>query len=278
MGATMNKNGEDVEARDGEKLKQALALIKQNDMVRARQLLEDIVEHTPGDYAYQYEDEERLVIKFWDQDEFVEYVAQLGDRRPQKDIVWMNSVYPRAYYFLAFIDVHEKKYEDALKHIDAALMLEPDQPLCFCEKAVIYSALGQHDQALELYEQALQVRATMTNHQRAAALRGKGLQRIELGRLDEAEESFRESLKYEPTSKVAKNELLYIAQLRSKGRMGQLNIVATQWDQKKVCATCEREIAKGEAGTGVATFEGRTIYVCGRCHKKLTKRWWEFWK
>jgi Flp pilus assembly protein TadD len=47
--------------------------------------------------------------------------------------------------------------------------------------------------------------------------RGRGFVLTELGRLDEAEAAYRESLKIEPDSERAKNELQYIARLKAGG-------------------------------------------------------------
>lgn len=50
----------------------------------------------------------------------------------------------------------------------------------------------------------------------ARALSGKGVQLIDLERLDEAETALRQSLELEPESEIARNELEYIEQLRSQ--------------------------------------------------------------
>jgi len=51
----------------------------------------------------------------------------------------------------------------------------------------------------------------------ARALRGMGYNMIELGKLDEAEKLFRQSLDYEPRSDAAKGELSYLARKRAIG-------------------------------------------------------------
>ena len=50
---------------------------------------------------------------------------------------------------------------------------------------------------------------------RAVALRGRGFALTELGRLDEAEVAYRDSLKLKPENEVALAELKYIAGLKS---------------------------------------------------------------
>jgi len=48
-----------------------------------------------------------------------------------------------------------------------------------------------------------------------SAWRRKGYVEIELGRLDDAERSYRKSLEYDPQSKLARSELLIIAKQRA---------------------------------------------------------------
>ncbi|MDH5181756.1 MAG: tetratricopeptide repeat protein [Gammaproteobacteria bacterium] len=55
-------------------------------------------------------------------------------------------------------------------------------------------------------------------HDLGRAKRGIGFTLIELGQLDKAEAKFRECLKINPNDKSAQSELLYIEQLRSKGK------------------------------------------------------------
>ncbi len=47
-------------------------------------------------------------------------------------------------------------------------------------------------------------------------LRGIGFALIELDRLDEAQLAFEASLEMEPTSELARNELIYIQQVRAR--------------------------------------------------------------
>jgi hypothetical protein len=50
----------------------------------------------------------------------------------------------------------------------------------------------------------------------ARALRGQGVQLVDLDRLDEAEDALRRSMELEPDSETAHNELSYIRDLREK--------------------------------------------------------------
>jgi hypothetical protein len=73
---------------------------------------------------------------------------------------------------------------------------------------------------------------------RAMALRGRGLQLIELGHLDEAEQSFLESLAIDPDSSVAHKELAYIHRLRSGGEAASLQLAPWPGAPGLHCSSC----------------------------------------
>ncbi len=202
----------DIEKQDADKVNQALRAIKQNNLSSARSLLNEVISNTPSNYQHSYINGNEEFIKFWSRSEFLQYVRSLSRR--DENVVWINNAYPRAYYFLAYLDVHEGKYNSAINHLENSLKLEPDQPSCYCEMAIAYSGLGQHEYALSLYNKALQVRPHITAETKARALRGIGVELIDLQQLDLAEKYLQESLQYEPKSATAHNELEYIYNLR----------------------------------------------------------------
>lgn len=219
------KNYSDLEKSDAEKVNNAVRAISRNDLSVARSLLQEVILNTPEEYIYSYSDESNDYIKFWSYEEFYQYITGL-QRRHIKNVVWVISVYPRAYYYLAYIDVHEGNYKSAIANLENCLKLEPDQPECYCEMAIAYSGMGQHKCALSLYNKALQVRPYMTAATRARALRGIGVELIDVRELDLAEKYLKESLKYDPGSELAYNELEYIKILRAEG--GTRSVEATQ--------------------------------------------------
>lgn len=243
----------------------------------ARRLLEEVIANTPQDYVYSYEEGDQLFIKFWDKDEFVQYVTDPSNREG-KSIVWILNAYPRAYYYLACIDVEEGKYESALAYLEASLNLEPGQPLCLCEMALVYGAMAKRELAIDFYDKALQSRPYITAKTRALALRGKAIQLIELGQLDLAETCLKESLLYDPSSKVALNELMYIASIRSGGNTLP-SVIKRSEKSQDVCAICGKELVP-QAGKElrVVNINGRVLYMCSECSKRRSKRWWQFWK
>ena len=81
---------------------------------------------------------------------------------------------------------------------------------------VVLGKLKRHEEALQCYIRAATVREWAPATQIARALRGQGVQLVDLERLDEAEAALQESLGLEPDSEIARNELDYIAQLQGQ--------------------------------------------------------------
>jgi tetratricopeptide (TPR) repeat protein len=252
--------GTDSSKKDLEKLQNALQAISQNDFVLARQLLKEIVANAPMKYEYSYRDQGALIIRFWTNEEFLQHATETEDR---KDIVWEQSIYPPAYYYLAVIDVHEGKYESAISNLQKSLKLEPDQPLSFCELGYIMGGdIGEHELSLEFYERALTSRPHITTSAKARALRGKGVQLIELGRLEKAEVCLQDSLRLEPDNELAYGELIYISKLKSGEDTSPIVGLEKNEVTESFCSSCGKEL--GSEGT-ILNKEGKLIYLCKIC-------------
>jgi len=214
----MYTNGEkSIEALDAKKVDKAIELILGGDLPAAHNLLEEIVKNTPKDYLHKYEENGKLFIKFWDLAEFMRYV-DIYKEEHDVSIIWVLNAYPRAYYLLGCLSVQQKNYDEAIKYLEVGNSLEPNNPTILLETAVAYSALGDHEKALSLYERVPELGPLVTEDEKARALRGQGVHLIDLGQLEAAEEALRESLKYDPDNRIAHGELEYIADLRSGGR------------------------------------------------------------
>ena len=78
--------------------------------------------------------------------------------------------------------------------------LEPDHPELWNEKGYLLGRLKRHQEAFDCYVRAASVRDWAPPSQIARALRGQGVQLVDLDRLDEAENALRRSLELEPDS------------------------------------------------------------------------------
>jgi tetratricopeptide (TPR) repeat protein len=116
------------------------------------------------------------------------------------------------------------KFDDALRVLDLALTLDAVQtgglgmgehiPLLVSEKGAALAGLKRWPDALASYDAVLKIN-DLDDAIHAHALRGRGYALTELNRLDDAEQAYNDSLKYEPGNARAQSELRYIARLRA---------------------------------------------------------------
>jgi tetratricopeptide (TPR) repeat protein len=258
----MSGEAEDAQAVDG-----ALELLRSGDVESAERALRDVIARTPADYVNAFERAGQHFIKFWSQDEFLAYVTRAKAR-----VTWLRNAYPRAHYYLGFIAVKRKRFEEAIRWLDAGHRLQPDQPSFALERGQALSSLGRFVEALAEFDAVLRGDC-ISPRDRALGLRGRGFQLIELGRLDEAASSFRDSLKLEPNSPVALNELRYIHGLREGFSPGRADLVETTKSSEE-CDGC-----RGVLGAGWRTAKSgdRILRICAACATKPGAAW-DFWK
>lgn len=214
-------------------------------------------------------------------------------------IVWLSSAYPRAFYYLGFAHVKLDDPAAAIGFLEQGYKLEP-HPMFLLERGKALARLKRHDLALASYEAALAHRGSVRAVLRAVALRGKGVQLIELGQLDLAEQAFNDSLELDPNNPVAANELRYIERLRRGGPVAPSQTVVSG-DGPVICAICGEKLTEGGK---VSNVDGRVVWRCNACAAKLPigpgspglpsassavdvriapratprRAWWQFWK
>jgi len=153
----------------------------------------------------------RVIVHSWDGAEYLAFTNQhpiYG--RGKSSSVWQGPSYSRADYLIAYVDEELGNLAEAAEALDQGLALEPDHPMLLAERALLYEKLRKFDEALKLYQRALDARVWAPNAQIGHVLRGQGYCLVELGRLDAAEEAYRKSLVLEPGNLSAINELGYI--------------------------------------------------------------------
>src|SRR5262249_8925546 len=148
--------------------------------------------------------------------DFLDYVTWMQAASQPRNLVWIKNAYPRAYYYLGYLHIELGQFDKAVEFLDQGLRLDPGNPKISNEKAQALVRLKRFPQALEIYEQVLARDGYVSQKDKAFSFRGKGFVLIELGDLDGAERAFRESLEYEPDSRMAAQELEYIQQLRAR--------------------------------------------------------------
>ncbi|HUO89419.1 MAG TPA: tetratricopeptide repeat protein [Rhizomicrobium sp.] len=116
---------------------------------------------------------------------------------------------------------------DALRVLDAGLALldsggpvaglSEHRPGLLIERGEALMALHRFADALADFDEGLKTQS-LDPKLKAHMLRGRGFALTELGRLDDAEKSYRDSLAIEPGNPTAEHELAYIATLRAGGK------------------------------------------------------------
>jgi tetratricopeptide (TPR) repeat protein len=269
----------DPETADAKKVDEAIQLLLNGHVDAAEAAFLDVTKRTPAVWHERTEKDGRVFVRCWDQNEFTHLVT--GSRKPAGagGVVWVGNGYPRAWFYLGFIAVKRNRPEDAIRFLDRGAQLQPAHPNFRLEKARALSMRGDHQGAIRLYQSVVEMGDGIPATARALALRGKGVQLIDLGRLDEAERCFHDSLVFEPGSEVAANELEYIAQLRSGGERSQVVSVQTGGGAA-ACSLCGSTDLDGGK---VANVDGVVMYGCVRCMAApepavRPKRWWEVWR
>ena len=196
-------------------LEKAELMIQQEERVEAERLLRRLFADIPPDWKPVSETPYSIDIAYWYSEEFLSHAPKFHQDGSKPFVTWTTPSYSKAFYLLAFLKVEQKRWSEALEFIEQGLLLEPDHPLLWCEKALILSYLHQHEEAYRLFMKAASIRPLIPDEHKARALRGAGVELIDLNRLDEAEALLKESLKFDPVSAGAQNEVGYIKHLRN---------------------------------------------------------------
>jgi hypothetical protein len=151
-------------------------------------------------------------------------LAATGARDCRRTTTVANP-YPSVSFFLGTYYNEIGKANDALRALDAGLALPTPlpgstlgqmRPNLISERGAALISLKRWPEALADYESGLAI-TTLTNTDKARLLRGRGFALTELGRLNDAEQSYRDSLIAEPNNPRAVQELNYIARIRAGG-------------------------------------------------------------
>ena len=207
----------EIEKADAMKVDQALNHLNERDIPAAEALLRDVCSRCPENYQYDYISDKTRYIKFWAVMEFTEYVSNMSEEDKQQLLLWLPSAYPRACFYLAYILVDKRDLDGAMQWLKKGQSMEPGNPNILLEMGVVFAHMKRPQGSFNCYQEAFDL-PNLPNPKRAAVLRGMGIQLMDLNRLDEAEERLMESLELEPDNSAAKQELLYLSNLRtSKG-------------------------------------------------------------
>ncbi|MCW8132503.1 MAG: tetratricopeptide repeat protein [Planctomycetota bacterium] len=137
---------------------------------------------------------------------------------PDQDVAWIDWSYLETMHMLAFVAASKRDFKAALDYLAQEEKVAPFSAAAHNERGYIFNHMGKYKEAVEEYKKgkALAERFETGRTDLPIALRGMGFALIELGQLDEAQKVFEQSLKIDPNNSTAKNELLYIEQMRQQ--------------------------------------------------------------
>lgn len=151
--------------------------------------------------------------------------AKAAQARLGKGSVAVDNPYPAIALVLGSYYVETRKFGDAVKALDAGLVLSPlpkdrlggTVPELLAERGIALGQLKRWKESLASYDAALAIKS-VEKRVRGMLHRGRGFALIELGRLADAEAAYKTSLKFDPGNPIAANELAYIASLNAGGK------------------------------------------------------------
>lgn len=109
----------------------------------------------------------------------------------------------------------EKKYEEAIKQYNKAITLDPENASYYSNRAAAWSLKGNHDSALADANKCIQ---KDPNFVKGYSRKGKAY--FDMGKMAEAEESYKEGLSKEPGNAGCSSGLEDIKQARSRASWG----------------------------------------------------------
>lgn len=256
------------------KLIKAQNLMVAKDYLGAQKLLLEVLINLPPAYEKISKSGDRLHFEYWDEDEFEAFLAYYATTPERCEVTGSQSVYPKALFNLAFIEIENGNLELAHCYLQQILGIEPDQPRCYTELAGILALNEEYAEALKLYSKAMTIRPYHPNQLKALILRGMAFQHIELGNLEKAESLLRDSQNYEPNNKLAQNELIYIADLKG----GAPKINGSIWNNERsspphipICCQCGKRLVISKDQFSVVPQDGANFYLCASCEDQFNK-------
>lgn len=142
-----------------------------------------------------------------------EYDQAVAARSGGQAATWIDITCPAAYSLTGYTQAGAKRYAAALRSLDRASAIAPYFADSRNERAYVLGQTGKLREALAAYKSVI----TLADAQPSAAyikpvaLRGTGYVLVELGDLPAAKRAYEASLKLDPGSRVAREELDYIA-------------------------------------------------------------------
>jgi tetratricopeptide (TPR) repeat protein len=210
-----NENNYNIETeeRDAQLLEESVKLINNGNKEEALDSLIEITLSIPTNYSNKFLKDNKLFLKCWDMTDFLFKCNLYKDNYNVEDILWVKSVYPKAFYYIGYLYFENGEFENAIEFLDKGLKIDRKNPKIMNEKAQCYIKLGKIEKALEIYNKIILSKDSISLSDYALSIRGKGFVMLEENNLIEAKNCYEESLIYEPNNENAQKEIFIIDQL-----------------------------------------------------------------
>ena len=210
------------EQADRDLATKAFGVMKTHDMAKIDKLLPELqaaLDHAPDKASQPEHCGDTVIIYSDDMEDMLILSAQVA-QIPElaKDKVEQREALP--YGSLAFIvgwtAYEHKDFVEAAKAYRRGLLNDPDNSSLVSELSATLFGLGHADEGLVVIDDFLASHADLDDFDHALLLRKRGYALVELGRLNEGEAAYKESLVYAPNNPTAEAELQYIQEQRAK--------------------------------------------------------------
>ncbi|NLI76902.1 MAG: tetratricopeptide repeat protein [Candidatus Riflebacteria bacterium] len=145
------------------------------------------------------------------------YEAQMKQEGRPEPVIWLQQPIADGFYFLAIIDFQEKKFADALAHIQQAIQWDPTRAAFYIERGFLMVNQPNPGSLADIaasYLKALELADGPEDF--AGALRGLGYVYIEQNDWEGGLACYLVSLFFDPQSEAAKQEIDFIKYNRPK--------------------------------------------------------------
>ncbi len=171
----------------------------------------------------EYSNSEKRVYASRGTKETLYYLVKAAAEKQDASVI--EPTCAEALYLRGYAGLDFGQLEEAEDYINKAIRMSPVNARYLSELGHIYHVNREWEKALVTFRKAEEYAHTYSPEQikeleLTRAMRGVGFSLIELGRLDEAEEKFRECLKLDANDIKSKKELEYIESLRNNVRGG----------------------------------------------------------
>lgn len=200
-----------IAAAEADEIDRAYELIKAGKGEDAFTILDALIARSEKQYA----NDRRQIFSSRSLGESLIYTSL--SQKIGKDVLVLNEDWATAHFLKGFALIDMNRSAEAKPQLDRAIALAPMNAQFLNERGEWYKSHKDWAKAYADFESASTAAdfspEDIKDHDKARALRGMGFVKIEMNELKEAKKLFKQSLKLEPNSSIARSELQYIESL-----------------------------------------------------------------